>query len=115
MAGDLATASANSGSNGFFSKVTDAFGEGVAKIGKDLLPVWAGHQIEKEMDDGLKNDTFDPNAAPPRLNADGQTVTNASTQQSALSVGGNTIRLSTGVITLGAVALVAVALLLTKD
>lgn len=113
---ELSTASASSGSDGFFSKITEGFAEGASKIGKDLLPVWVAGQIRQESEDQLKNPVYDENAAPPRLNPDGAGTTGGVSQTTnSQIVSGSGFRLSMPVLLLTGAALLIIGLALAKD
>lgn len=114
---ELSTASASSGADGFFARISEGFSEGAARIGKDLLPVWVAGQIKQESDDQLKQPVYDPNAAPPRLNADGATTTagNPARVTNDSIVTGDGFRLSMPVLLLTGAALLVIGLALAKD
>ena len=67
------TASRNgSGGNGFWSNVSSGLGEGLGKIGGQILPIWAAKELKIQSSDQLNQSTFDQNALPPGARLDDQ-------------------------------------------
>jgi len=67
------TASRNgSGGNGFWSNVSSGLGEGIGKIGGQLLPIWAAKELEIQSVDQLNDTTFNNDFLPPSARLDDQ-------------------------------------------
>lgn len=63
------TTSDAGGGDGFFSSIASSVGEGISRIGSDILPVWAANQLGVQQNDQLSQNTFTPDPNQPR-NAD---------------------------------------------
>jgi len=70
-------ADTRSPTNDFFGNVIGSFEEGIGRIGSDILPNWVAMELGVQSKDLLKNDTFNPAYAPPRV--DGPTTTDYET------------------------------------
>lgn len=62
---DSSTTTATGGSDGFFTGILDS----VQGTVKDLLPVWANNQLNKQYNDQLSSPTYDPGVSPPRVDS----------------------------------------------
>lgn len=58
---------ASSGWSSFFGNVASGFGEGLQKIGSEILPNWAKRQVTEAKEEPIKQPTFDQQVAPARV------------------------------------------------
>jgi len=65
---NLGAAETPSGSD-FFGTIATGFETGLSRIGSDVLPNWAAHQLGLQTEDQLKDPLFQEEYAPPRLDA----------------------------------------------
>lgn len=83
---DKTAQSGGGGDGGFWSKISDTFGEGIGKIGSDVLPRWANNQINGQKKNKLNQDTINRNLLPPSLSDFGARATNTIKQNPAVIV-----------------------------
>ena len=98
-----ATGSSNQGSDGFFSKIGDAFSEGLQRIGADILPVWAAEELRRRTEP-RDRPTFDADPAPPR-NDDGMRTTSGPAVTGTVA---NAFGFGTGALTISPPMLLAI-------
>ena len=75
-----ATTAKKMGSDGFWSNVKGGFGEGLSRVGKELLPVWAAKELKQQTTDQLASPTANLSKNKPRINDGLETTTQSATK-----------------------------------
>lgn len=100
--GTVTSASTPSQWSTFFGNVSAGLGEGLAKIGSEIVPNWAKTELEKQSQDQLKKETY---------SAQQKSVESAQSKPSTvLTVG--TVQINWQVIAIAGLALIGGLLLL---
>lgn len=55
----------------FFGKVTSGIGEGISRLGSEVMPVWVASELELQTKDQLARVMFDPEGRPAPIRIEG--------------------------------------------